>query len=910
MGRVTAPVFEHHREALGIGEAAPRLSWRTETDEPDWTQLAYQITVIGDDGDLVADTGRVDSPDSVLVDWPGPALTSRQRATARVRVWGGSDGAGTDWSPPATVEAGLLTRADWHARPVTPDREPPDGPLPVALLRRAFTVDGPVRSARLYTTAYGVYETEINGTRVGDDVLAPGWTSYRHRLRYRTHDVTGLLRRGENALGALLGEGWYTGRLGWDGGRRARYGPHRALLAQLEIRYADGRTHTVATDPDWHWTTGPLLRSELYDGEEYDARRERDGWSGPGHGDRDWQPVQELPFPAAELVAPNGPPVRRVRTVPVRAVHTTPSGRTVVDFGENVVGRLRIRVTGPAGHTVTLRHAEVLDGGELARRPLRDAAATDTYVLRGTVSPETYEPRFTCHGFRYAEIDGWPGEFDPACVAAVVIRTDLRRTGWFRCSDPLIDRLHDNVLASLHGNFLDLPTDCPQRDERLGWTGDIAVFAPTAAFLYDCTGMLGGWLRDLAAEQFARPDRSVPLVVPDILDPPMADGVHALWGDAAVLVPWALYRASGDIEVLRAQYPSMAAWLALGAARADAGGGVWRDPGQLGDWLDPAAPPDDPAAARTDADLVACAYLVHSADLVAEAAELLDEKDDAHRHRELAARLRTAFAAEFVTPAGRLSSDSQTAYTLALSFGLLPSADQRHTAARRLAHLVRRSGFRIATGFAGTPLICDALCSVGEHRLAHRMLAERHCPSWLYPVTMGATTIWERWDSLLPDGTVNPGQMTSFNHYALGSVADWLHRTVAGLAPAEPGWRRIRVAPRPGGTLTHAWAAHLTPYGRAESGWRLDGGTLTVDVRVPPGVRAEIALPGGDTTLERGAGRHGFTIPYDVPPRPVTEIGHPLVPREPCDCGTAAPMPPTPATTGRPPGEPQPHHAS
>ncbi|WP_326839426.1 family 78 glycoside hydrolase catalytic domain [Streptomyces olivaceus] len=882
---VTAPVFEHHRRALGIGEAAPRLSWRTRTDEPGWTQHAYRVHVVDGDGRTVADTGRLPGADSVLVPWPGPPLTSGARVRVRVRVWGGAGEEPSPWSGPATAEAGLLDAADWTARPVTPDRGTEEGALPVALLRRDFHLDGDIASARLYTTAYGVHECEINGVRTGDEVLDPGWTSYRHRLRYRTHDVTALLRPGPNTLGALLGEGWYTGRLGWDGGRRHHYGRERALLAQLEIRLADGRTETVGTDGRWRWSTGPLLRSELYDGETYDARLERDGWSRPGHDTRDWAPVRELPAPAAELTAPTGPPVRRVRTVAVREATTTPAGRTLLDFGENLVGRLRLTVTGPAGHTVRLRHAEVLENDEPALRPLRLAAATDTYVLRGTGAPETYEPRFTFHGFRYAEIEGWPGPFDATAVEAVVLHTDLERTGWFDSSDPLLNKLHENVVRSQCGNFLDLPTDCPQRDERLGWTGDIAVFAPTAAFLHDCSGMLGGWLRDLAAEQLARPDRSVPLVVPDILDPPEGRHPHALWGDAAVLVPWALYRDSGDLELLRTQYPSMTAWVDLAAGLARADGGLRRDPDQLGDWLDPAAPADDPAASRTDAGLVAAAHLVHSADLLSGIAELLDEKEDADRYRALAAALRTAFTHEFVTGAGRVASDSQTAYALALCFGLLPDDRQRRHAGDRLAQLVRRAGFRIATGFAGTPLICDALCGAGHAELAHRMLAERHCPSWLYPVTMGATTVWERWDSMLPDGTVNPGQMTSFNHYALGSVADWLHRTVAGLAAAEPGWRRIRVAPRPGGTLTRARAAHTTPYGRAEAGWRIEGPRLVVEVLVPPGTVADIHLPGRDTPLTRGAGRHALEVPYAVGERAVTALGHPFVAKDDCGCG-------------------------
>ncbi|MFI6463518.1 family 78 glycoside hydrolase catalytic domain [Streptomyces sp. NPDC050538] len=895
---VTPPTFEHHREPFGIGESVPRLSWRTITDTGDWRQSAHQVSVTAADGTVLADTGRVESAESVLVPWPGPRLGSRERVGVRVRVWGEDEDEPSPWSDPAYAETGLLERADWTARPITPDPTPVEEPLPAALLRRDFTLAGPVASARLYITAYGVYAAEINGNPVGDHVLAPGWTSYQHRLRYQTFDVTPLLRTGENTIGALLGEGWYTGRLGFHGGKRNIYGEHRALLAQLEIAYADGTTQIVRTDEYWRTTTGPVLRSEIYDGEAYDARRERPGWSAPGHELSDWTPVRELPPPRVELVAPTGPPVRRTQTVAPVDVITTPSGKTVLDFGQNLVGRLRIRVKGPAGHEVTLRHAEVLEHGELCIRPLRFAAATDTYILRGEEMEagesaeadegvETYEPHFTFHGFRYAEIGNWPGPLDPADIQAVVLHTDMARTGWFECSDPLVNRLHENVVQGMRGNFLDVPTDCPQRDERMGWTGDIQVFAPTASFLYDCSGMLTGWLRDLAAEQLARPDGVPPLVVPDVL-PDAFEGVgaQAVWADVAVLLPWTLYRRFGDLEVLRAQYPSMRAWGEATIRLTAEGDGLWRQDFQLGDWLDPQAPPDRPGEARTDGDLVANAYVIRSAEVLAEVAELLDGagqlddgKEDAARFRAHAQAVRERFADQFVTPDGRLASDTQTAYALALAFSLLPSERQRRGAAQQLARVVRRASFRIATGFTGTPLICDALCAAGEPQLAYRMLLERECPSWLYPVTMGATTVWERWDSMLPDGTVNPGEMTSFNHYALGAVADWLHRTVAGLATAEPGWRRLRIAPVPGGDLTWAKAAHDTPYGRAEAGWRIErvkGGrmrdVLVVETLVPPNARAEVQLPDGSAAFEVGSGRHTFRRPYAAPGWPPVAI--------------------------------------
>ena len=471
---------------------------------------------------------------------------------------------------------------------------------------------------------------------------------------------------------------------------------------------------------------------------------------------------------------------------------------------------------------------------------------------------ETWEPRFTIHGFRYVEIDGWPGKIDPDDLRAVVLHSDMRRTGWFSCSDELLNRLHENVLWSMRGNFVDLPTDCPQRDERLGWTGDIQVFAPTAAFLYDCTGMLASWLADVAAEQAEL--GTVPVYVPYIPSQfPIAP--VAAWGDAAVVVPWVLYQRTGDAGLLRRQYPSMRAWVDE-IDRAAGPTHLWDSGFQLGDWLDPAAPPDRPADARTDRALVATAYLAYSADLLAQAADVLGNSDDHRRYAGLAAATRAAFRHEYVSPSGRLVSDAPTAVALALRFELL-LPEQRDTAGRRLVALVKAADHRVATGFVGTPIICDALCDVGAYDTAYHLLTQTQCPSWLYPVGMGGTTIWERWDSMLPDGSINPGDMTSFNHYALGAVADWMHRTVAGLGPAEPGYRTIRVAPHPGGGLTHAAAEHETPYGRAEVAWTRTGGELRVSVLVPPGTTAVVELPEPSWGTSRvGPGRHDFTCRF------------------------------------------------
>ena len=825
--------FEHQDDgALGLGVTRPRLSWQVTTQDPDWAQTAYEIDR---DGEVV----RVVSAEQVLVPWPFQPLAARQRASVRVRVASGATW--SPWSEPSTVEVGLLAPDDWTARFISPATI--DGPAPI--LSRTLTARPDVISARLYVTAHGLYEATLNGRRVGDAVLAPGWTAYQHRLRYQTYDVTELLTEGENTLDVTLGNGWYRGRLGWTG-QRGCYGDRLALLAQLEISYADGSRETIGTDQSWSARTGAIQSDDIYDGQRTDH-------TAASTTDL----VEIVEGDLATLVAPEGPPVRVTEVLPAARTWQSPSGATLVDFGQNLVGWVRLTVDGPG--EVTVRHAEVLEHGELGVRPLRSAKATDTNVLpEGT---HTVEPCFTFHGFRYAEITG-AAEFT---AQAVVVGSDLRRTGWFDCSDADLNQFHDNVVRSMRGNFLDVPTDCPQRDERLGWTGDIQIFSPTAAFLFDTAGFLSSWLADLAADQHS--DGAVPFVVPDVLHDP--EPTATAWGDAAVVVPWVLYRRYGDAEILRRQYESMRGWVdKIASLTTD---GVWAGGFQFGDWLDPTAPPDDPFAAKADPDVVATAYLVHSAQLVADTARVIGQ--DPTRYDTLAADTRKAFADHYVTGTGRVLSDAPTAYALALRWALLPTAEQRRAAGERLADLVRANGFRIATGFVGTPLMTDALCAAGHPDLAYRLLLERSYPSWLYPVIMGATTIWERWDSMLPDGTINPGEMTSFNHYALGAVADWMHRRVAGLAAAAPGYRRITIKPVPHAALTHATARHRTPYGEASVAWKREHGRFTLAATIPAGTRATVHLPDTDP-VEIGHGSHEWTVddPCTGDRRPVKTV--------------------------------------
>ena len=879
---------EHHREPLGIGERRPRLSWRTVDAPEAWQQTAYEVRVDrSDDASGVSTTGWLTDDDSRLRPWFGPSLTSRQRVTVQVRVRGrrGEEEVAdpSDWSAPLTIEAGLLEPADWSAEMIAPgwdEGAAATGAVPS--YRHEFDLGVGVASARLYATAQGVYHVWVNGRLVGDQVLAPGWTSYHHRHRYQTYDVTDLLSEGSNTVTALVGEGWYRGRIGFEGGRSNIYGTTTRLLAQLEITHTDGSRTVVGSSGDWRTAPSATSWSSIYDGETFDARQVPTGWLQAGFDSRGWQPARPTVFDLSRLVAPVGPPVRRTQEVAVREVLTTPSGATVLDFGQNLVGRLRVRAQGPAGTTLTFRHAEVLEGGELGTRPLRLARAEDVWTLAGTPGGEEWEPLFTFHGFRYASVQGWPGEFDPAAVTAVVCHSDLERTGWFECSDDMLNQLHENAVWGMRGNILDVPTDCPQRDERLGWTGDIQVFAPTASFLYDCNGFLDSWLQDLLAEQLAQKNGIPPLVVPDAIDPdhPFSSpegNALAGWGDAVVVVPWVLFQRFGDVDVLRRQYPGMTAW--VDAIRRITGDRlVWDQTLQLGDWLDPAAPPDNPMAGRTDANLVATAYFAYSAALLSRIARLLGGVADAERYAALAADVRAAFNREYVTPAGRVASDSQAAYALALEFGLLGTPAQVARAGERLRELVRDGGYRIATGFLGTPLIADALQSAGDVPKAYRMLSETSCPSFLYPVTMGATTIWERWDSMLPDGTINPGDMTSFNHYALGAVADWMHRSIAGIAPGAPGYRHVLVRPRPGGAISSASARLDSVYGRIEVAWRTHDDQVTIEVTIPPNTTAALQLRDGDDEVALSSGRHVMTLPFrrpDAAPEPRRPGGQP-----------------------------------
>ncbi|WP_020389705.1 alpha-L-rhamnosidase [Kribbella catacumbae] len=831
---------EYQDVAFGIGSAAPRLSWGLESAPDGWRSDRYEVRI--ERADASVESVVVESGEQLFVPWPFTPLSSRERVRVSVRV--GSGDAWTEVSEPLTIEAGLLDHREWQQDLISPSTIGGLADGAPLLFGRADLTAQPV-SARLYLTAHGIVEFSINGVRVGDDVFAPGWTAYEKRLRYRAYDVTGLLRKGSNSLQALLGNGWYRGQLVWPG-NRSSYGDRLAVLAQLEVTYADGTRQTLGTDSSWGAVHSSILFDDFYDGQRRDLRITDSPEGKPV------DTVDLLDGGFARLIAPSGPPVRVTETLPAVRLLTSRSGRTLVDFGQNLVGWVRIRVNGEAGTEVTVRHAEVLEYGELGVRPLRSAKATCTYTLAGD-AVEILQPTFTFNGFRYAEIEGVP-DLALDDVEALVLGTDLRRTGWFESSDYRVDRLHENVVWSMRGNFLALPTDCPQRDERLGWTGDIQVFSPTATFLFDTAGFLSEWLGDLSAEQKA--DGGVPFVIPDVLREP--DPAAAAWSDAATIVPDAVHLAYGDAGVLERQYPSMRAWVekVRGIVGEDL---LWSTGPQFGDWLDPTAPPDDAAKAQADPAVVATAYFARSAGILARSATLLGRHDDAEDYARLEQDVRAAFIAAYVSEDGLVRSDCQTVYALAIVNDLFADERQRVGAGDRLAELVRAAGYQVSTGFVGTPVILDALSTAGRPELAYRMLLEESRPSWLYAVAMGATTVWERWDSMLPDGSINPGEMTSFNHYAYGAVADWLHRRVAGLAPTSPGYRTIEVRPLVTGDLSGAAARHLSPYGEIAVGWRCEGDRFELSLTTPYGVSADVWLPGSSTSVEVGHGNHTFS---------------------------------------------------
>lgn len=817
---------EHLENPLGLDEPKPRFSWKIADSRRGAAQTAYQLEVSAE-GHIVWDSGPVDHDDSVLVPYAGPALQAHTRYHWRVRLWDQTS-TPSPWSAPAWFETGFLDplaawpQASWIAHPNLP-QAPAD--RPAAQLRKTFRLATRPREARLYITARGIFEPQLNGQRVGEDHLTPGWTDYRHRFEYLTYDVSDQFRIGANTLAAAIADGWYCGWFGFRG-KRDHYGNTPALFATLRLVEADGTVRWIGTDASWRASLGPVVAADIYHGESFDARLD--------FGKKE-KAARVMEFPALPLA---GKAFERVRTTEERetVTLTRPSpGVHVFDLGQNMVGNIRLRVRAPRGTRVTIRFAEMLQAdGTLYTANYRSAKSTDTYVCRGG-DVEVYEPRFTFHGFRYVELTGLPTKPRVDAVTGLVWHTAMTSTGTFACSDPLINQLQANIRWGQRGNFLEIPTDCPQRDERLGWTGDAQVFIPTAAFNYDVAAFFRKWTRDLVDSQLA--SGAYTDTAPDLFFNfwPDNQGGNAAWAEAGIICPWVVYQKYGDTRILAENYPAMKRYLAYLEKTSD---GLIRPDTNFGDWLSPEA--TKPEWAATPCDLIGTAYFARSAELLAQIATVLGHRAEARRFAALHRRILTAFNRHYVTADARVAGDTQTAYLLVLAFDLLPEK-QRPAALVHLERTLARRKHHLCTGFVGTPLLCPVLTRFGRTDLAYRLLFNDGYPSWLYPIKNGATTMWERWNSWTPAG-FGDDSMNSFNHYAYGAVGEWLYDTVGGIRELAPGYRRILLRPQLDPKLTHAAATLESPYGEIQSAWKRTAQSVTWKITVPANTSA-IAVP-------------------------------------------------------------------
>ena len=830
-------ICEYHTNPVGIDVLKPRLSWKIVSDKQSVMQSAYEIKVTDQSpkGKVIWNSGKVTSDQSVNVEYAGDELKPMQRVYWQVRVWDNENKA-TKWSEPAYWEMGILKPELWTASWITMENEKAfNGSKPAHFLRKDFSTSKKVKSARVYVSSLGLYELYINGKKVGDQLFTPGWTSYNKRIQYQTYDVTSMLQT-KNAIGAILGDGWYRGNIGWQD-QRNYYGGKLALIAQLHISYTDGTDEIIETGEGWKATTGPIIFSDIYNGETYDARMEMPGWSTAGFDDSKWGKAVSLNQTKEFLIAPQGVPVKAVEEIVPIKLFTTPNDELVYDMGQNMVGWVRLKVKGKKGDVVTLKFAEVLDKqGNFYTDNLRAAKVTDVYILKGD-GEEIYEPKFTFHGFRFVELVGFPGTPGLENITGVVIHSEMEPTGTFTCSDPLINQLQKNIQWGQKGNFLDVPTDCPQRDERMGWTGDAQVFSATASYIYNTAGFYTKWVKDIAADQL--PDGKVPHVIPDVLK---GGGGSTAWADVSLIVPWTTYLAYGDKRILEVQYPSMVKWVEYMKNRAG-DDYLWTGDAHFGDWLAFASTRSDYTGATTEKDLIATAYYSYSSGLLSKIAKIIGNTADADKYAKLSENIKKAFVNEFVAPSGRLVSHTQTAYLLAIAFDLLPE-NLVPKAANYLAEDVNKFK-HLTTGFVGTPLLCKTLSATGHEDLAFMLLNRKEYPGWLYPVTQGATTIWERWDGQKPDGTFQDVGMNSFNHYAYGAIGEWLYTYVAGIQIDEksPGYKHFLLAPHPGGGLTNANATFKSIHGEIKSAWKIENGNMVYEVKVPANTTATVTLP-------------------------------------------------------------------
>ena len=871
---------------LGIAADDISFAWDISSEKRGTVQTAYQIRVgTTAAGDEVWNSGRDVSDRQVDVTLPGTLpLQPATRYFWQVKVWDGAGGE-SQWSAPAWFETGLLAPADWSgakwiASPTT------NAAAPCPLLRAVVKLAKHVKRARIYASAHGLYQLSINAQPVGDSLLAPGWTDYPKRIQSQTCDVTPLLRPGDNVIGAALGDGWYRGNVGMHW--RGVYGSTLALVLKLQVTYTDGSTENFVTDEHWRAADGPMVQADLQDGENYDARREQPGWDGPGFDAASWQPVAVVSDDLSKLVPQPDEPVRAIELLPARTRAEARPGEYVYDLGQNLVGVGRVRLTGKAGQTVRIRYAEERyrvgdQKGRIYTENFRKALVTDTFTF-GHPGTVTYQPAFTQHGFRYLEITGV--ETPPAVsdVQGVVLGSDLPDIGDLRLSNPLLDQLVSNIRWGQRGNFVSIPTDTPARDERLGWTGDISVFSPTACRFRDTRAFLSKWMDDLRDAQ--KPDGNLPAIVPQPQSQFNETGVG--WSDAFITVPHAVWHATGDPRIVRRNWAAMKRFYRFVHDSATRDGHLLetgRNSWFSGDWL---SLEGGTYQRLEEHKVIATAYFAEDTRMMAEMAAALGETNQAAEWAALVPKIRAAFVTAYRQPDGSIYTGTQTAYAITLGMNMIADPNQRAQTAAKFVEKLAADNDHLRTGFLGTPWLLPALTTIGRDDLAMRLLLNEDYPSWGFEIRMGATTVWERWNSLRANGEFGPADMNSFNHYAYGAVGDWMFQNLGGLQIVEPGYKQSRIAPLiGGGGLSHARCGIQTPYGLLASEWTLAKGELTLKVTVPANTSAEVVIPAaspeavregmvaavaapgvsgaafkaGRVTLRVGSGRYEFTTP-------------------------------------------------
>ncbi|MEW5816009.1 MAG: family 78 glycoside hydrolase catalytic domain [Spirochaetota bacterium] len=824
---------EYHDNPVGIDIRKPRLSWELWSDERRTFQTGYRILVAECKADLQSetgswwDTGKRSSNSSFHIEYEGKKLKSFDECYWKVRVWD-EHNRPSPWSETASWSMGIMGNALWQGSWISSSMP---NQIRLPQFRKTFSVSLPVKKAVLFATARGLYHAFLNGYRIGREEFTPGWTDYNKRIHYHAYDVTNLLsNEKEQVLAAILADGWYRGQIGFQGQAQI-YGNVTSLLMNLRIEYADGTVETIATDENWKWHGSPILESGILAGETYDARMELPGWNKPGFNASGRKGVKTYPLEVKPLYCwYPGNPTRKIREMKSRAIHEKPAGSFIFDLGQNIAGRVRLKIQGNTGKVVRLRHGEMLNSdGSLHIENLRSSRNTDEYICKGN-EVEIWEPAFTYHGFRYVELSGLDKSPGLEAVTGIVYGADTPEAGNFHCSDELINQLYSNIVWTQRANYFEIPTDCPQRDERLGWTGDAQVFLKTAVFNMNVAAFFTKWMDDLLDAQFD--DGAFPDVAPQGSFIRKAD---AAWGDAGIICPWILYHAYGDYRLLRKHYLSMQKWIAYLLKTSDHY--IRRPINKLdcyGDWL--------AIDSETSIEIIMTAYFAWSVYLMADIAGILGETKDRLKYIQLFDEIRQAFRHDFIDKEGHVKGGTQTAYLVALQFNLIPDNLKEKAVSYLAADIIRRD-YHFTVGFVGTALLLPALSQNGYIDIAYRLLQQQSCPSWLYPVLKGATTIWERWNSLKENGEFADPMMNSFSHCAFGCIGDWLFSVVCGINWEEPGFRRIRFAPRPGGNLRYAHAAYHSMVGIIKAGWEIEGKKITYRLTIPPNTQADVSLP-------------------------------------------------------------------